>query len=403
MIDEVINSLTATEKPAKRAPRQRRAGQIVTRGENRHLIRVYLGRDAGGKRLYHNHTFRGTKKDAQKWLNSALRRLDMGEPIEQSGMLFDEFLDRWLDLAVKPRVRERSHDDYSFIVHRHVKPALGKKRLLDIKPLDLQTLYSALQGKGLSGKTVRTVHMVISNALKQAVRWEMIRVNPATMVDPPKSVRKEMNVMSPDQARAFLKAAATDRHGAMFAFALTTGARPEEYFALKWSDVDWQARTVTIQRTLLWRYKPARWKFEKPKTTSAYRTLPLNESLIKQLKEHKRRQGEDRLLAGADWQNNDLVFPKYDGSPFELSTLRLFFQRLLKSAELPTNFRVYDLRHTCATVLLSEGVNPKIVSERLGHANIVITLQVYSHVLPNMQSEASEKLEKALFAGVGTL
>lgn len=406
MIEEVTTTEMARptiSKPTKRRVKQRTAGQIITRGENRHLIRVFLGRDANGKRRYHNHTLIGTKKDAQKWLTGALRRRDLGEPVEQSTMHFDEYLDQWLEMVVKTRVRERTYDDYSGIIERHIKPALGKKRLADIGAFDIQKLYSSMQSKGLSGKTAKGAHILIKDALRQAVAWEKIRLNPADKVDAPKVTKREMHAMSPEQARAFLKATEGDRNGPMFAFALTTGTRPEEYFALKWSDLDWQARSVTIRRALVWRYKPPRWYFAEPKTPSSYRTLPLNESIMRKLEERQAQQVKDRALAGDDWEDNGLIFPKADGGPFELATCRLFYQRILMRAELPTNFRVYDLRHTCATILLSQNVHPKIVSERLGHASIAITLQIYSHVLPNMQSEATEQLEKALFSDVGAL
>jgi integrase len=173
--------------------------------------------------------------------------------------------------------------------------------------------------------------------------------------------------------------------------------------ALKWSDIDWQARTVTIQRALIWRYKPPRWYFSEPKTSRSRRTIPLSPALLKQLSEHKRRQGEERLRAGARWQQNALVFPKWHGGPQEPSTLRLWFQAALKRAALPTHFRLYDLRHSCASLLMAEGLNPKVVSERLGHSSVAITLDVYSHVLPGMQQEASERLENLLFGALGTL
>jgi len=374
------------------------AGQIIKRGDRKYLVRIYQGLNSQThKRRYHNHMVNGTRKDAEKWLTQALRRRDLGESLEPCALLFDEFLDQWLEMTVKPRVRERSYLDYRFYLKRYIRPAFGKKRLADLKPIDLQTLYAELQQRGLSARTIRFVHMLLGNALKQAVRWQMIRQNPVAMVDPPKVVRHEMKSLTPEQARAFISALEGDPHGVVLAFALTTGARPEEYMALKWSDIDWEARTVTIRRALVWHYKPTRWYFSEPKTPRSRRTIPLSPTLLKQLSEHKRRQAEERLRAGSEWQNNDLVFPKWHGGPLELATLRLWFRAALKRAEVPQHFRLYDLRHSCASLLMAEGLNPKVVSERLGHASVAITLDIYSHVSPGMQAEASERLENLLF------
>src|SRR5262249_20217474 len=158
-----------TEKADKDKPKPRRTGQIIRRGENRYLVRIFLGRDQHGKRHDHNHTIRGTKKDAQKWLNGALRRLDLGEPIEQSDILCSEFFERWLETAVRPRVRPRSYAEYDHKTRAYIIPGLGKKRLSDVKPFDLQTLYADLQKQKLANTTIRYVHILLNNAFKQAV------------------------------------------------------------------------------------------------------------------------------------------------------------------------------------------------------------------------------------------
>lgn len=211
-----------------------------------------------------------------------------------------------------------------------------------------------------------------------------------------------MLAFSPGEAGRSLKAAAEDVHGTLFAFALTTGMRPEEYLALKWSDVDLQKGAATVVRTLIWR-QGGEWYFGEPKTARSRRTVPLPASILSALLEHKRRQGAERLKAGANYQTNELVFAMRDGRPILLRTLdRLHFKPTLKRAKLSLNFRLYDLRHSCATLLLAMDEHPKVVSERLGHANIILTLDTYSHVLPSMQQAASEKLESILFKKTGT-
>ena len=374
------------------------AGQIIKRGDDSFLVRIFLGRDGTGKRRYHNKTIHGTKKDAQRYLTAALRRLDLGEALSQSVELCADFFDKWLTTAVKPRIRERSYELYQATVNRYILPTLGSRRLADVKPLDIQHLYAKLLADGLTANTINSIHARLHNAFDQAVRWELIRQNPVALVSPPRMTKPEMKALDREQAKAFLTAARENaRYFPAFFFALSTGCRPEEYFAVKWSDIDWQTGTITIQRALWWRKKKQGWVFTEPKTKAARRTIPLGKALMDVLKDWKRSQAEERLKAGSEWQNHDLVFTKRTGRPLDLCTTSEAFKAALKSAELPKDFRLYDLRHTCASLLMAEGLNPKIVSERLGHANISITLGIYSHVAKGMQEEASERLEKVIF------
>ena len=372
----------------------RRAGQIVQRGDRTFLVRVYLGRDSDtGKRQYHNKTIHGTKKDAQAYLNRVLRDRDMGAYVEPSKTPLDDFLDQWLESAVKPRVRERTLQSYREVLRLYVRPELGRQPMASITPLGIQTLYGALLERGLSPRTVRYAHSVLRNALEQAVKWQMLHQNPAQHVDLPRQKREEMRSLSPDEARQFLEACVVNRYGILFELLLTTGLRPGEALGLKWSDIDWDSGRLRVQRVLL-----PTGGFEEPKTARARRTLPLPSSTVQSLRDHRRNQAEERLEAGAQWQDNDLIFAAEGGKPVNhINLVRRHFKPLLKDAGLSERFRLYDLRHTCATLLLSAGENPKIVSERLGHASITLTLDTYSHVLPDMQEGAAAKLEEMLY------
>jgi integrase len=246
--------------------------------------------------------------------------------------------------------------------------------------------------------------VTLSGALNQAVKWRLIAQNPASLVELPKLQRKEVMALSPEEVSRFIEAAQSDRYGVMFAFAVITGMRPGEYMGLKWSDVDFEKGTATVQRSLLGVPTEKGERFGEPKTPQSRRTIPLPGALLRQLREHRRRQAEERLRAGSEWTGLDLVFCTDTGKPLDLHNVRVRnFKPILKRAGLPEKLRLYDLRHTCATLLLSEGVHPKVASERLGHSSIVLTLNTYSHILPTMQSEASERLEKLCFGGVGTL
>ncbi len=372
------------------------AGQINKRGENTWLVRIFLGRDASGKRKYFNKTIHGTKKDAQKYLTAKLREKDLGIFIEPALMSLNEYLDKWLAESAKPRLREATFDSYQFHLKRYVREKLGNRRLSDIKSFDVQKLYNQLTENGYSPRTVRYVHAILTSAFSQSVKWQMLIVNPCNVVDLPRQQKTEMKAFSREQAKRFLEAAKDDKHGLIFAFALASGMRPEEYLALQWKDIDFEKHTATVQRTLIWR-KGGGWYYSEPKTIKSRRTLPMPESLLRDLQKHKIRQAETMLRLGAEYERNNLVFATDEGKPIRYGNLtKRYFHKILEKADLK-GFRLYDLRHSMATLLLSEGINPKIVSERLGHANIILTLDTYSHVLPDMQKEATSKLGQMLF------
>lgn len=384
----------------------RRTGQIIRRGENRFLCRVFLGRDdVTGKRKYHNATVRGTKKDAQRVLNGILRDIDLGHFAEPSRMTLGEFLDKWLKDSAKPAVSDRTYQNYVWLLKKYVRPVLGGVRLSALKPLEIQSLYTELhQDKRLSAKSVRHVHVTLSGALNQAVKWRLLLQNPACAVDLPKIERKEMLALSTEDVGKFLEAAQSDRYGVMFTFAVITGMRPGEYMGLKWSDIDFDRGTATVQRSLLISPTEKGERFGEPKTPQSRRTIPLPGAMVGLLRDHRRRQAEERMRAGSEWEGMDLVFCTETGKPLDLHNIRTrHFKPILKRAGLPEKLRIYDLRHTCATLLLSDGVHPKVASERLGHSSIVLTLNTYSHVLPTMQVDASDRLEKLCFGGFGTL
>jgi integrase len=373
------------------------AGQIVKRGEDTWLVRIFMGRDAQGKRRYINKTIKGKKKDAETYLSKTVTSISTGTFVEPSILSVGDYLDKWLQTAARHRVRARTFTDYSELLDRYVRPAIGEKRLSDLRPLHIQSLYTELQERGLSARTVRYTHAVLSSALKQAVKWLMLAQNPASLVDVPKTTRREMQALSPEEAKRFLAESSKDRWSALFALALSTGMRPEEYLGLQWKDVDLEKGISTVQRALVWNRKGGGWTFTQPKTARSRRNIPLPISVVRALVAHRRKQAEERLKAGAEYQNNDLVFATIDGTPLMMrNLLRRHFKPILKRAKLPDNIRLYDLRHSCATLLLAANEHPKVVSERLGHASITLTLDTYSHVLPSMQQAASEKLENLL-------
>ena len=373
------------------------AGQIIPKGKGKWLVRVFRGRDSQtGKKKYFNKLVNGNKKAAQTYLNKTLREIDQGTFVDPTPVLLGEYLDKWLEAAAKPRLAPNTFEHYQDVLSRYVRPALVNHKLANIRALDVQTLYSDLQKRGLSARTVRYTHAVLNSAFKQAVKWGLIAQNPASLVELPKKERKEMQYLSQEYAAKFLEAAASDRFGSYFHLAIVTGMRPSECLGLQWKDINFGTSMVTIQRALLWK-RDGIWYFGEPKTSKSRRSIPLTTSLVLALKEHKRKQAEERLKAGPKYQNLDLVFANVEGGPLMPHNLIVrHFKPILKKAELSESLRLYDLRHSCATLLLEAGENPKVVSERLGHSSVVMTLDTYTHVLPSMQKSASEKLKKML-------
>jgi integrase len=234
------------------------------------------------------------------------------------------------------------------------------------------------------------------NALRQAVKWRMISQNPSNLVELPKVPHTERRVLSPEYATRFLQAGDEMPRGLIFEFALLSGMRPEEFLALKWADLDLERGTVQVRRALV-RHNNS-WSFEEPKTKKSRRTITLPMPLLKKLAAHRRKQWEWRLKVGGEWQAHDLVFCSEWGTPHSVPNLTYrYFRPILTAAKLP-RIRLYDLSHSCATLLLIAEENPKVVSERLGHSTVVLTLDTYSHVLPTMQQKATARLERLLYA-----
>jgi integrase len=317
------------------------------------------------------------------------------ESFEFRGTL-EEYLDKWL-VSSKQNVGGRTYQDYLNILRLHVRPALGKKKLSKMRPLHIQEMVDALKDKGLAPRTVRHAHEILYRALAQAVKWGVLATNPAGAVNLPKQIRREMKCFTPKEAARFLDACEGTRFGLVFELALISGMRPEEYLALTWGDLDFQKNTVTVQRVIVWERWTKEKYFAEPKTNKSRRTIPLPPYLMKKLKTHRRAQLEYKMARGEKYKNeHNLVFTSEVGTFVSLHNLqRRQFKPLLTKAKVP-EIRLYDLRHSCATLLLAAGENPKVVAERLGHANIVLTLQTYTHVLPNMQQQATKRLAAIL-------
>lgn len=292
----------------------------------------------------------------------------------------------------------RTADGYQGLLDRYVRPALGSKRVNQLETRDIQRLYAAMQSqKRLSAIVVRHTHAVLRQVLEQGVEWKLIARNPADLLKRklPKVSEVERRILDEAEAGSFLKSCAVKPHGIIFEFALLSGMRPEEFLALQWRDLNFERNTVQVRRALV-RHKKS-WSFQEPKTKGSKRSVTIPASLSQKLATHKRIQAERRLKVGSEWEAHDLVFCGEFGTPLSIPNLTYrYFRPILIAAALP-QIRLYDLRHSHATLLLAADEHLKVVSERLGHSTIRLTADTYSHVLEGMQQGTATKLEQMLY------
>jgi integrase len=338
-----------------------------------------------------------TRQEAQRRLRAVLAGLDRGLAPAPERQTVGQFLRDWLEQTARPTVRPRTYVRYRELLTLHAIPALDKRPLARLAPQDLQALYRRKLDEGLSPRTVGHIHRVLHRALQDALRWGWTARNVCAVVRPPKVARAEPRVLSPEEARRLLDAARGDPLEALWVLALTTGVRQGELLGLKWSDIDLDGGRLHVRRTA-YRLRGRGWVEAEPKSQTARRSVALTPLAVDALRRHKARQRAQRLRAGPLWEDRDLVFANAVGGYLEpQNLLRRAFWPLLQKAGL-SRLRFHDLRHSAATLLLAQGVHPKVVQELLGHSSISLTLDTYSHTVPDLQAEAAARLERLLGA-----
>lgn len=373
------------------------AGQIKNRGENAWQIKVFLGRDGNGKRKYFAKTIHGPKRLAQKELTKHLGLRDAGEMLVKRVTLVKDYLELWLSTTIKKQVRENTYESYANVVKTHLIPGLGMYRLSDLqgnyKPI--QSLYDEMIERNLSPRTVRYAHSMLSAAFNQAVDdGELIR-NPCKRCKLPAKAPREIQYWTAEEVKKFLKQADRDRFFCLFLISLSSGMRPGEVFGLQWSDINFEGRFLSVRRSLKFRAGGG-FYLAPPKTKSSRRRIPLSATDMITLKAHRRIQASEIMANRKVYRDLGLVFANELGLPMRFENVtRRHFLPITEKAQI-RRIRLYDMRHTCATLLLLNGTHPKVVQERLGHATIVQTLDTYSHVLPTLQKTAVESLERLM-------
>ncbi len=358
-----------------------------------------------GKRRQRRLTVAGSYSEAVKERTRTLREIDTGQIATDDGQTLAAFFERWLRDHAVHTLRASTVASYRVQIEGHILPALGDMRLNDIRPLHLQEFYTdklksgRKDGKGgLSPTTVHYLHAILHRALGAAVRWQLLALNPADNVTAPRKANVEMLAWDTKQAGRFLSAAEDTPHYALYMTALLTGLRRGELLGLRWQDADLEAQTLRVRQSLTL-LTDGTLKLDEPKTKGGRRTVPIPPELTAELRRHRTRQKEQRLLLGSEWQNTELVFPAWNGAPMNPNSVRQHFVKLVaRIPDLP-RIRFHDLRHTHATHLIGRGMNAKVVAERLGHADISTTLGTYGHVMPGMQQEAATVAAQLLGEG----
>ena len=378
-----------------RPKRGQNEGTCYQRADGRWEAATSIGTvDGKPKRL---RRYGKTAKEARASLKAARDDLEQGHSTAVDRQTVAVFLDRWLADVVKPSVRPSTHTSYALHVRLYLKPAIGHHQLARLAPQHVQALMNEKSASGLSPRTVQYMRAVLRRALGQALKWGLVKRNVATLVDPPRSKRPTVRPLSPQQVATFLDAAGGHRLEALFAAAIATGLRQGELLGLRWQDVDLDAGILHVRHAMQ-RVDGALTLVE-PKTERSRRTLSLPVPTVAALRAHQDRQAFERAAAGDRWQGQDLVFATPHGTPLDGTAVTKRLQAILDAAGLPHQ-RFHDLRHCCASLLLAENVSPRVVMEILGHSQIGLTMNTYSHVMPAAQRDAADRMGRVLGATV---
>jgi len=366
-------------------------GSIYKRSDDRWVGVVDLGW-LDGKRN-RKSMYAKTRKEVQEKLNTALTSHRKGLSFQSDKLTVRESLSDWLRESVKPALRPRTYQSYAEIVRLHLEPSLGRIRLSRLTPRDVQKLINAKLNGGLSPRRVQYIHAVLRRALGQAEKWGFIARNVAKLVDIPKVEQPEINPFDPSEARLFVKAIAGERLEALYLLAIATGLRQAEILGLSWEDIDFGKSQCAVRKTL--QRIDGEFRLVEPKTTRSRRIIALPDIVISSLREHKGRQVGEMLVVGDKWENSGLVFTDLYGRPLSDRVVRDRFYRILESAGLRRQ-RFHDLRHACASLMISQGVPSREVMETLGHSTIAMTLNRYAHIFQEAQRETAIKMGKVL-------
>lgn len=368
---------------------------------------VTVGYDAQGKQLRRWISGK-TQAEVQEALRALQTELHQGTLSEEGNLTLGAYLDRWLDYKEREGVKTNTVRSYRDSARLYLRPHLGRHRLDKLRPLDVEHLLTRLQQEGKSPALSAYALRVLKMALRQAVRWQMVPRNVADAVRPPRRTPPEMQVWTAEEATAFLRATEGHRLHAAFYLALLTGMRRGEILGLQWRDIDWAKKRLQVRQHLVEvrgagksgkqhagqaTVSSVETQLQTPKTKASRRVVALSPLTLTTLREHQRKQAEERAALGEDWADQDFVFANEWGGFTEPRTLYGWYRQLVRGAGVPV-IRFHDLRHTAASLMLQKGVRPKAISDRLGHTDVAFTLRVYAHLYDDEREAAAFDLHE---------
>lgn len=390
------------KQPDKKTRRGHNEGTIVERSDGRWCAAVTIGYKNG--KVDRKWLYGKTRAEVAGKLTSALNKQQQGLPIVGEKQTVKQFLEQWLEDSVKISTRPATYVSYKHLVELHIMPEIGHIKLAKLSPQHVQLMIKNLMAKDchskkkdgevkkLSNRSISYCLTVLRMALKKAESFGQIARNVALLVDAPKVEQYEVKPMDSEEAQKFLNVIKGDRLEALFRVGLAVGMRRGEVLALKWSDVDLESAVLRVTGSL--QRLQGKLIVQPPKTKKSTRALKIPKSLLAILREHRTRQLEERLKT-EHWQDNDLVFCTSIGTYIEPRNVRRKLDELMKDSGM-RYFRLHDIRHFFASLLLAQGVELKMVSELLGHSSIRITGDIYAHVMPAAKDEAIDMLDNLL-------
>lgn len=377
------------------AKRGQGEGTIAKRADGTWWARITVGKTADGKQK--RKAFYGkTRKEVQEKLTAALNELNNNTYIEPSAITLEKWLITWLEEYKKPFVRTTTYENYKKQV-KWISQEIGQIKLKELR-LDMVQKFIIDLNKRMSGEVVRKAKSVLHMAMEQAVENDMLKTNIIDRCKVPKGRKQDWIVLTREEQKTFIEIAKQKEHGEIYIFALATGMRIGEILALTWEDIDWEEKTVSVSKTMsVYRDETGKYSSHigEPKTKSSYRTIPLLPNIIELLKQIRKKQLERSIFYSENFSNNNLVFCNYKGKILSYADAQRWFYPIRDELE-KDGLHIHSLRHTFATRCLENGIELKVVQELLGHSNINMTADIYSHVLPEKKQESIQKIANTI-------
>jgi integrase len=379
-------------------------GSVENRGKGSWRLTVSMGFDQDGKRIKKQKTIKAKNKtEANKRLAEFLTEIEAGEYIDPAKMKFIDFVEEWREKYAKKHLSAKTLETYGFQLKNYILPTFGNTRLDDIKPIHIINYLDSLEnvrkdGKpgGLSSSSIEHHYRVLRDIFKRATEWKVIKSNPVESVKRPKIIRDKTDVYTEEEVRGLFEKLQHEKinHRVMITLAITAGLRRGELLGLQWQDIDFEKRTIQVNHSLQY-IKGEGYELKVPKTNSSLRTVVIPAYVVEELKKYKHEKNKERMQAAELWEGGShfFVFCTWHGKPFYPTVPGTWWRRFIKRTGLKY-IRFHDLRHTAATLLINQGVHAKVISERLGHADIKTTMNVYGHYVRKADEEAADKLNE---------